>query len=336
MSSTVVQLLLHGIRPRMDVAVLRDMVSQDTDWEALGRLARRHGVSALLARGLARAGIKAPASLTKNVRAIGYRNLRLSAELAEITNGFEADGICVLTLKGVAQSVLAYGDIGCRDSLDIDLAVHPEQLDGASAALTLMGYSELDLSISASVLGQRAFRHKERQVSIDLHGRWCASPAAFPVSFSEAWERRDSVLLGSGVSVCTLGGADRILFLCVHGGRHQWERLLWLCDIAWELDRNPDLVTSVRDRARGLGIERAFALAQDLIARLLDGGAPSSPLPTSIAVASHWIAAKLGTVEPSPEAGRLLSVLNDINLYDTWGGRLAEAAYRGRRLFPRE
>ena len=124
------------------------------------RLARRHGVTVLLLRGLVRAGIDAPPILLDAARAVSFRNLRLLAELAEITSRLGAAGIPVLTLKGVPQSVLSYGDIGCRDSLDIDLAVQPQDMAAAGNVLTVMGYTEIMQAVGASVLGQRAFRHE--------------------------------------------------------------------------------------------------------------------------------------------------------------------------------
>ena len=226
MASLPIQLLLLAIRPQIDAAALQAAVSEHTDWNAVLRLARRHGVTVLLLRGLVRAGIDAPPILLDAARAVSFRNLRLLAELAEITSRLGAAGIPVLTLKGVPQSVLSYGDIGCRDSLDIDLAVQPQDMAAAGNVLTVMGYTEIMQAVGASVLGQRAFRHEGRRMVVDLHDRWSACPAALPASFAEVWEQRVAVPLSGGVSVSTMGGADRLVFLCVHGGRHRWERLL--------------------------------------------------------------------------------------------------------------
>ena len=45
------------------------------------------------------------------------------------------------------------------------------------------------------------------------------------------WKRCGSLSFG-GANVTTLSPEDLLLFLCVHGSRHLWLRLQWLCDVA--------------------------------------------------------------------------------------------------------
>ncbi len=65
--------------------------------------------------------------------------------------------------------------------------------------------------------------------------------------------------------VRTLALPDLLLILCVHGAKHLWERLLWLCDVAQLLDHAPDLDwDAVLRGAKARGIERMTALGLSL------------------------------------------------------------------------
>jgi hypothetical protein len=72
-------------------------------------------------------------------------------------------------------------------------------------------------------------------------------------------------------------------FLCVHGTKHQWKRLSWLCDIAELIRAYPELRwEQVAAQAARLGIERRLYLGLFLANRLLE-----APLPKPIETMIH-------------------------------------------------
>ena len=63
---------------------------------------------------------------------------------------------------------------------------------------------------------------------------------------------------------------DLLLALCIHGSKHLWERLAWICDIAGLIESQQDLNwRQLIARARATGSERmlfmGLRLAVDLI-----------------------------------------------------------------------
>lgn len=87
----------------------------------------------------------------------------------------------------------------------------------------------------------RTFVCDTERISIDLH--WDVAPKYFAVNFdSEAiWPRLQTVDLG-GKAVNSLSVDDLLLILCIHGAKHRWCRLSWLCDVVLLLNANPDRV----------------------------------------------------------------------------------------------
>ena len=80
----------------------------------------------------------------------------------------------------------------------------------------------------------------------------------------------------AGRSVQTLTPEDLLLILCIHGAKHLWERLGWLCDIA-EIVRSHEKLDSNRllDTARAVGAERILYLGLALASELLGADPPA-------------------------------------------------------------
>ncbi len=78
-----------------------------------------------------------------------------------------------------------------------------------------------------------------------------------------------------------LAPEDMLLSLCVHGSKHLWERLAWVCDIAEWLASHPGLRWSeLLAQAERTGQQRMLFVGLRLAAELLD-----APLPGSVAAA---------------------------------------------------
>ncbi len=103
-------------------------------WGMAAKLAQKHDVAHLFAQGMKDNGLSCPPILEKErVKAI-YRYEQLQYELEQSLEALEAGGILHLPLKG---SVLrhAYPKPWMRTSCDIDILIHPQDLDRAIAQL---------------------------------------------------------------------------------------------------------------------------------------------------------------------------------------------------------
>ena len=65
----------------------------------------------------------------------------------------------------------------------------------------------------------------------------------------------------AGATIKSLPLEDLIIYLCMHGSRHSWERLAWICDVAELVRLNPDTDwNKLLDQAASLGGQRMLGL----------------------------------------------------------------------------
>lgn len=210
------------------------------DWGYLKRQASLHAVEPCLARYCEGRAGEVPTAVLERVRQeqtdLKAYNFFLLQELGRLTGVLTAKRIDVLAWKGPALGVAAYGDLSLRQCADLDLLVRPEQMNEAVAELSRLGYRE-NVDEDANT---RNLERASPKVMVDLH-QMLVQP-----HFSLAMEADD--LLRGADSVHALGlcipvpSAEKLLLLlCVHGSKHVWERLAWICDVALFIRANPDL-----------------------------------------------------------------------------------------------
>lgn len=111
---------------------------------AFGRIVQLHGVAGLLQRRhgaqLAALPEALPAELTALRRRAALQALMQVQALRTVVSTLEAAGIATLPLKGLALSWRLYGDVGVRQSGDIDVLVDPDAAPEATALLLARGY----------------------------------------------------------------------------------------------------------------------------------------------------------------------------------------------------
>jgi putative nucleotidyltransferase-like protein len=266
---------------------LRELAAGEFDWEYLFRLARRHSVVPLLYVNLERhaSDLVPPQVLTKLKKHYvenSARNTLLTAELCRLINLFRNEGIDAIPYKGPILAQFAYGNLALRRFIDLDVIVRKTDVSKAREILLEEGYTlAKSLSLSQQELLLRTqhnlqFSRDNHRLIVELH--WDVAPHLFAssVNTDRLWQQLITIDL-NGTPVKTLSAADLLFSLCVHGSRHLWERLAWICDIAELISRHPIDWTTLLERANAADSERMFLLGPYLAERLL-----GAPLPQEI------------------------------------------------------
>ena len=292
------------------VALAREL----TDWDYLFLLARRHAVLPLLYKGLE--GVDGvPRHLHQKLRdefrKNATRNTLLAGELARLASLFESEGVPLLAYKGPALAQQAFGDITLRRFVDLDVIVRRRDARRAGLLLQTLGYAKpegLTESHEQFLLRRQhnlAYTRDGGLMIVELH--WEVAPAHFAaVAVGEGvWARATSVKL-FGKDVRCPSPEDLLLALAVHGTKHLWERLAWVCDVAALVNSQPDFDWPyVLRSAKESRVERMLGLVLRL-ARGLSG----ARLPEGLAVcgddkvlpplAEEVVAAMFSSTEPVP------------------------------------
>jgi Uncharacterised nucleotidyltransferase len=240
-----IELLLCCARTRMDLETTeraRQLLKEEIDWKYLSQSAFHHGVLPLLSRGLhSLHSDDIPkallAHLNDALRVITKRNLFLTAELLTLLKLFQEAQIRALPLKGPVLAAVAYGNPLLRHFGDLDILMPREDILKAKEILVRRGYQpkyKLTYSEEAAYLRSHhdyKFVNTTDGVAIDIQWGITQWSFAFPIAFEDVWKRHEEVSL-VGATARNLSLEDSLLILCVHGAKHRWEQLRWICDIA--------------------------------------------------------------------------------------------------------
>ncbi len=277
------ELILCASRVRDDPDTqirLRELLRRELDWDFLLRAAETHGILFLLHNRLERCcpGWE-PQVARERLRRLyeqnARRNLLLTAELLGLLRLFENNDVPAIPYKGPALAAFVYGDLALRRTDDLDIIVRRRDVWKAHELLTGAGFTpqvavaQEQIPILFKSECDLCFVHKRTGLVVEIH--WALVPPFYglPLDSEGLWSRLEHVNLG-GMQVPVPGREDLLFALCVHGAKHMWERLEWICSLGQMAQASFKLDwESVRSQAARLHGQRTvslgLALARDLL-----------------------------------------------------------------------
>jgi hypothetical protein len=292
-------ILLAGARRHADESALVHFCKDSggrVDWGRLDRLAEFHGVEPLLYASLTKhVPTAVPARVLARLRARARANvhhcLLLTSELVKLMRRFEAANIVAIPFKGPVLAACAYGDVTARVFTDLDIFVSKSRIAEAARVVLAAGY--LSASGDADAIAQAvghddlvAFRkaahytfyRPDGRSRVDLQWRVAADRYfAQALERPNFWEGEFSRLTIGGHEIRTFSPTDTLLVLCIHGSKHGWEKLKWLCDIAEVLRSQASSIRwhDLWRAASQLHVERMVRLGLILAGDLLGTSIPA-------------------------------------------------------------
>lgn len=258
---------------------MRERAAAVRDWPAFEAVVARHRVSALADSGLRRAGVSPPPptaqALARDAARAARDALVMARESLRLQRAFDAADIRAIFVKGTALALLAYRDLGVKQSWDIDLLVAPDRAMAGRRLLERLGYV-----LRSPVLDDRQFErfipfanecifhNPNFGTSVELHWRLLNNERL--LTGLDASASTQDVELGGG-AIRTLADAPLFAFLCAHGALHGWSRLKWLVDLsAFLSQRSQNEIEALYGEAARIGGGRTASAALLLCHDLLD------------------------------------------------------------------
>ncbi len=265
--------------------LIRDLLRQQMDWTYLLDIAHDHGVMPILYRSLNGADQeKVPTHFLESLqmRYLGNasRNLRFARTLLEVVDLLESQGIPSVPLKGPVLAASAYGNLSLRQFGDLDILVHRQDVLRAKHLFTSMGYvNSFGLTREAEdalIRYQKDFQLISPGLGTVVELHWSLEPGKRFRHFCDetVWKRLTEVPV-EGRHLRSLGPEDSLLYLCLHGANHRWDRLCWISNVAQTIHRYPDLDWDLLvEQAFQLQCRRILFLGLALAGILLDASLP--------------------------------------------------------------
>ncbi len=212
---------------------------------------------------------------------IVQKNMLMTSELLKIMKLLEENGIEALAFKGPALAQMAYGDITLRQYSDLDILVDEKDAYQAGKLMSENGHAAM---LPLKILNNRTCLHAAKDFSLmsksgvltELHWRLFEKKYAISVISCAGKKKCLSVTI-NGKAVRTLQNELLLVYLCLHGAKHAFERIEWICDID-RLIRNTevhwDAAIAVAEQSHS---KRSFYLGLSLAQSLFH-----TPLPQSV------------------------------------------------------
>jgi hypothetical protein len=256
------------------------------DWDYVIRTASGHGIKPLLCHYLGSVCTEAfpetvRGQLQRFAQVHSLQNLFMTRELTRISALLENNGVSIIPWKGPILAAAAYGNVALRQFGDLDILVREQDAMRAKDLLLASGYRPLYPQPAEQEAAYYALRkvyelvRQDGRVVVELHWAITSRTFPFPLDPASLWAEAENVSL-EGTPVRNLGPEDLLLVLSVHGAKHHWGKLMWICDIAEVVRSYADKVdwSRLRTRARSLGATRILALALFLARDLLGAAVP--------------------------------------------------------------
>jgi len=298
LSASIQQILRHGV-----------------DWERLVQLAQHHGLVPLVFRRLSSemdpsrsAGLEA---LRQHDKANSHCALWLTLELLNIHRHLRTRGLEVLPYKGPVLADRLYGNVAMRQFSDLDLLIRSSDLPAIKEALAELGYEP---GLRLEKAAERDYLKSGYEYTFDgargrnlLEIKWEILPRFYSIGFNvnEFFESASAFTI-EGQRLRTLCDQDLLLVLCVHGAKHAWRQISWLCEII-QLARSHAIDwAALRAKAESLGIARivtvTFLLAQELLGAALPRQLEMEKDASAEALARRIVPLIVGEEDLNPES----------------------------------
>jgi hypothetical protein len=275
--------------PPASAQEIHRLASKVQDWDALLRMAQHHRVCALLYSQLEKSSPVIPTKIEQRLKAEFQRNalhsLTNAAELIGLLQAFESAGIPALPMKGVVLAASAYGNLTTRPAGDLDVLIDWKHMQRVTAIMLRRDY------VLKTILGrngipvykdnhQYQFERRSDGLIVELHWQIDFVFGKFRRKLGLEWASRNRrTALLAGAEVPDMSSELTLLMLCMHGSKHIWPRLIWICDVAQLLHSYRDLNwdEAIREAKRS-GLWRALALGVLLAHRMASAIVPEAIL----------------------------------------------------------
>ena len=232
-------------------AFISEILAGGVDWRVVFEKSLYHKVVPLLHKTLTtyfedEVPKSALTALSNLFRQSSLNSLRISGSLIKVVSLLHENDIEVLPVKGGILAEKLYGSATMRSYGDVDILVHPDDVRRSLNVFVENDYKLLPEGISQTTYLKflKHYHHGRlfdpNGVYVELHWELSGFYTSKPMTLNSL----DGLLTEStfnGLPILNLSDEMLFLFLCLHGSKHCWSKLEYLCSIAHLLDKNEDL-----------------------------------------------------------------------------------------------
>jgi hypothetical protein len=239
-------LLIECCKISPDFILIEEKISQIKNWDNFISLSYTHGVFPLVYKILKKYDEKIPLDklsfMKQTYMDVVKTNMLMTSELIKISKLLEENGIKSIAFKGPTLSQMAYGDVVSRQYVDLDVLVDENELLNAIKILKKNDYVlEDDFKLELLKNNRNIFHdvtlRKNALVNIELHWRLFSDEYMTGIADLNI-EENIKIFEYQNNKLKVFENEIQILYLSIHGAKHNWERIEWLVDIVRFIENN--------------------------------------------------------------------------------------------------
>lgn len=163
-------------------------------------------------------------------------NMLMTSELIKVMKLFEENDIKAIPFKGPVLSQVAYGDVISRQYVDLDILVKDKDL---VKAYDLLEYNDFNSELEKKFFKNQLFLEKNSDISfynsrknitIELHWKLFAKQFLSNINITNIFNKKEHLYINKN-KINIFQNELLIVYLCMHGSKHCWERIEWILDI---------------------------------------------------------------------------------------------------------
>jgi len=275
----MISLIIECCKTDQNTTNIKKSISDIHDWKEFINLAFSHGVFPLVYHTLKTYDKLIPNDILKSMkthnRNIAQQNMLMSVELIKVMKLLKENNIEAIAFKGPTLAQMAYGDISLRQFSDLDILIAQEDILKAYNLLSTFSttetkYEYLQNDLYMDKLNDITFIHNTNNILIELHWNLFQKQFSDTFSFSDILKTKQDLQIQHH-TFSIFSNEILLVYLCMHGSKHSWERISWILDIDRILRIHQDLDWDfIEQQAKKLECETMLDLGLSLTKKLFD------------------------------------------------------------------
>ena len=217
--------------------MIQKLIPSIHNWQQFISLSFAHGIFPIVYSTLKKQIQNIPTSIltimkTHNIE-IAKKNMLMTTELIKLMKLFEENSIDAIAFKGPTLSQMAYGDITLRQYADLDILIDEKDLQKSINLLSSTSYTIDEVEYQNIMKNQSIFHDislYKYDINFELHWRLLSDEFKTDIDHINIKENLHEVVI-SNYKFKSFENEILILYLAIHGAKHNWERVEWLLDI---------------------------------------------------------------------------------------------------------
>ena len=234
----MISLIIECCKTDQNTTNIKKFISDIHNWKEFINLAFSHGVFPLVYHTLKTHDNRIPNNILKSMktynRSIAQQNMLMSAELIKVMKLLKENNIEAIAFKGPTLAQMAYGDIALRQYADLDILIQKDDVYKVYELFKNNYTRSLQRSENQEDIWFK-YAHDlgltgANGIHIEFHWRMLDSDHPINLNDIDFYSSIQTTTFKQN-SMKIISNEEFLIYLCVHGSKHMFERIEWVADI---------------------------------------------------------------------------------------------------------